>query len=347
MHSARFPRPSASLPLGLLLMLGIACASTAGSRDRGDASAKPPRRELWTFTAFWDARSARSLAQHGTTIDAAITTWIALDTAAGLPAVLHADPVRRSRVPARRMALVTSWVTDRFHPESVRRLAADPAQLARAAGTIAGAMAAGGQRGAVLDFEAHDAADLPLLLATIRAVADTLHARRLGPVVVAIPATDTAAYPARAILDAGADLVMPMLYDQHWSTGAPGAVASPAWVAAALATRVKEAGVERIVAALPLYGYRWPAAGGTATTVTFDEARQAAAAAGTRLERDSVTGSLQATLPQGAKLWVTDAVLLQRLLAVVERAGVGRVALWHIGQEDPGVWSVLRRRSRR
>lgn len=343
MHSVRLPHRVVPLLLGLTLLLGIACASTAGGGNEG---VMPPRRELWTFTAFWDARSTRSLAQHGATIDAAITTWIALDTAAGLPAVLHADPPRPGRVPVRRMAIVTSWLTDRFHPASVRRLAANPARLSQAAGTIAGAMSAGGQRGAVLDFEAHDPADLPALLATIRTIADTLHARRLGPVVVAIPATDTAAYPARAILDAGADLVMPMLYDQHWSTGAPGAVASPEWVAAALATRVKEAGAARIVVALPLYGYQWPAAGGTATTVTFEEARQAVAAAGTRLERDSATGSLRATLPQGATLWVTDAVLLQRLLTVVERAGIGRVALWHIGQEDPGVWSVLRRRAR-
>ena len=65
----------------------------------------------------------------------------------------------------------------------------------------------------------------------------TLHAHRLGPVVVAIPATDTLAYPGGALVEAGADLLLPMLYDQHWAGGAPGPVAEPRWVSAALAAR--------------------------------------------------------------------------------------------------------------
>ena len=326
-----------AIPLAVLAW----CGAALGAQGCGGAGATPgsaPRRELWGFTAFWDSASASSVARNGAALDAVVTTWIALDTAGGLPQTLHLDSARAGRVPAHRMALVTSYLHPSFRPTSIRRLAANPRMLARVAGSIAATMTAGQQRGAVLDFEALTPTDLPALTSVVRAIADTLHARRLGPVVLAIPATDTLAYPGRPLLDAGADLLLPMLYDQHWAGGEPGPIAEPRWVSTALASRVVEVGAERLVAALPLYGYSWTKAG-QGTTVTFAEA--GAVAGGGALVRDSATGSLKAALPGGGQVWVTDAELLRALLEVVEQHGVHRVALWYVGQEDPAVWSAV------
>ena len=38
-------------------------------------------------------------------------------------------------------------------------------------------------------------------------------------------------------------------------------------------------------------------------------------------------------------IWLTDAVLLERLVRDVERTGVSRIAFWRLGQEDSSVWS--------
>ena len=320
----------------------MACTALLLLTACGGAGATPgaeQRREVWGFTAFWDTASTRSVAQNGASLDALVTTWIALDTAGGLPQVLHLDSARAGRVPAHRLALVTSYLHPTFRPVSVRRLAANPRMLARVAGSVAATMVAGQQRGAVLDFELHVANDLPALRAVVRALADTLHARELGPVVIAIPATDTAAYPGRALLEAGADFILPMLYDQHWAGGEPGPVAAPRWVDSSLALRVAEVGAERIVAALPLYGYHWSGPG-QGTTVTFGEAGRVPEGGGA-LVRDSATGSLRATVAGGGQVWVTDAHLLRDLLSVTERHGVHRVALWYVGQEDPAVWTSV------
>ena len=319
----------------------LACCAAIGTLGCGGAGATPGnalRREVWGFTAFWDSASASSVARNGASLDAIVTTWIALDTAGGLPQTLHLDSARAGRVPAHRLALVTSYLHPSFRPTSVRRLAANPRMLARVAGSIAATMTAGQQRGAVLDFEAHTTGDLPALTAVVRVIADTLHARQLGPVVVAIPATDTVAYPGRPLLDAGADLLLPMLYDQHWAGGNPGPIAEPRWVSSALALRVAEVGAERLVAALPLYGYSWAKAG-QGTTVAFAQAK--AATGGQPLVRDSATRSLRGPVPGGGQVWVTDAQLLDDLLSVVEEHGVQRVALWYVGQEDPVVWERL------
>ena len=110
--------------------------------------------------------------------------------------------------------------------------------------------------GLVLDFEDLKRDDLPALLRVVGSITDSAHARGVATIAVAVPAADTAAYPGKPIVGV-ADLVMPMLYDEHWSTSGPGAISSPEWVRSTLAMRIAEVGASRIVAALPTYGYRW------------------------------------------------------------------------------------------
>lgn len=334
-------RPRRLLAAAGTLLALAACA--AGARQ---AAAAPDAEgalalERWGFTAFWDPRSTASLARNGRTLDVAVTTWIALDSVTGAPTVLHAAP-HRAGGPATTLALVTSWHGAQFHPATVRSLGADPGRLQAAARTVARRAAALGHRGLVLDFEAHEAADTTVLRTVVRAFATAARAARLRSVTVAIPATDTVAYGARALVRAGATRVLPMLYDQHWAGGSPGPVSAPDWARRWLDVRVREVGADRVVAGLPFYGYRWTAPG-KGETVTHAEAVAAAARAGSRLTRDDASGTLRAPLGEGA-VWVTDAGLVERLLAEVRRAGVRRVAFWYVGQEDPAVWPLLQRR---
>lgn len=327
----RSPRIALSAFTAISLVAGIACAGP------GAAAGQKQSREVWGFTAFWDTLSRNSAARNGTSLDGLVTTWIALDTAGKSPAVLFVDSSPDPRIPERRLALITSYVHPSFRPVAIRRLAANPRGLARAASSIAATMASARHRGAVLDFEALEPGDLPALASVVRTLSDTLRARGLGPVVVAVPAADTVAYPGQALLDAGADFLLPMLYDQHWAGGRAGPVSARGWVASTLKVRVKEVGAARLIAGLPLYGYRWPTSG-KGVTVTFAEASSAAAGA---LTRDSVTGSLRAALAGGGEVWVTDAALLKGLIAIAEAHGVRRFALWYIGQEDPNVWRAV------
>ncbi|MBC7671392.1 MAG: hypothetical protein H7247_03135, partial [Polaromonas sp.] len=136
-----------------------------------------------------------------------------------------------------------------------------------------------------------------------------------------------------------ADLLLIMLYDQHWATSPPGAITGPQWLRRTLAMRVQESGADRLVAGLPFYGYQWRTNAPTATT-SYDEARRLAAEAGVAFDRDPATQSLHAVRAgaDGWELWVTDAVLLDSLRREVSALGVRRVAYWRLGLEDPAVW---------
>jgi spore germination protein YaaH len=197
--------------------------------------------------------------------------------------------------------------------------------------------------GLVLDFEGLERSDLPALQRVVKAIADSAHARGVSPIVVAVPATDTTAYPGRPIATV-ADLVMPMLYDQHWSTSGPGPISDPDWVRSTLAARIAEVGASRIVAALPTYGYQWQAKSGRpAESVSFADAQRTVAQAGVALARDPRSNTLRAVKAGAWEIWVTDAELLSRLARDAYQVGVTRVALWRIGQEDPAVWRALGR----
>ena len=311
----------------------LACAAArSGTSDKGG--------ELWAFTAPWDSLSDASLLAHSSRLDVAVTGWVALDSVTQQPRILYGDSVVHRASP-RQLALVTSWFRDRFHPASVIALGRNPARLAAIAGSTARLVADRNYRGLVLDFEEHTAADLPLLLAVARAFTDSAHAHGLMQVSMAIPATDTAGYPAKPLLGA-VDALVVMLYDQHWAESPPGPVADPAWAHTWLAVRAREVDPSRLVAALPAYGYAW-GKGKSAETVGYDAARAMTAAAGQRLVRDSASDWLHGRAAAGTEIWVSDAVVLGRLARDARASGVSRIALWRLGLEDPAIWPALSR----
>jgi len=191
-------------------------------------------------------------------------------------------------------------------------------------------------RGLVLDFETLEAADLPALLRVARAISDSAHSHGVTTVSIAIPATDTAAYPGRALLGV-VDALVVMLYDQHWSTSEPGPIAEPDWVRRALALRLAEVGAGRLVAALPTYGYRWRK-GSAAESISFDQATRMARESGLSLTRDARTQFLRTPSGRSSEIWVSDAELVATLVTQSQAAGVHRFAIWRLGQEDPEIW---------
>jgi spore germination protein YaaH len=297
--------------------------------------------ERWGFTAPWDARSVASVRAHQNELEAVVYGWIPLDSLTAMPTSLYAGSLTVAAPSAtRRLAIVTTFQGDHFHATALRALATDSVARAGAASAIAQWAAVRGYQGIVLDFEDVPRADSAALRLMVESVTQAAHARGLSPVAAALVSGDTLTAPAR--LFASADRLVVMLYDQHWATSAPGPIADPEWARRVLATRIAEVGgTDRIIAALPTYGYRWRP-GLAAEAISLDDARGFSSAAGLALVRDSASATLHA-ISAGAdpwELWVSDGLLVSRLLRVVAEAGVTRVAFWRLGLEDPAIWTL-------
>ncbi len=288
----------------------------------------------WGFAAPWDPRSAASIADHSASLSVLVSGWITLDSASFRPIELYADTNKSAA--ASRFAMVTTFQGDRFHPDVLRGLASDAKILAAAAGSIGALVDNGHYNGVVLDFEGLTSRDLDVLLASVKAVSDSSRAHGAPTIVVAVPAADTAAYPS-ALLLGSANFLMPMLYDEHWSGSAPGPIAEPEWALRYLGVRTAEVGATKIIAALPVYGYRWRTNAQT-EIVSYADARRLSETTNTPLTRDPASGSLHAISPQGWEMWVSDHVLLDALVQQSRRIGVRNFALWRLGLEDPAIW---------
>ena len=316
--------------IGIAVLAG--CAHLP-SQPRGQTA-------FWGFTGPWDRRSDSSVMEHASNLAQIITGWIALDTTSFRPVLLYPDSIGSlPTVSPRKTALITSYFGSRFHPEIIRGIGGSAQVSAITAGAIAALVDSGGYRRVVLDFEGMTPRDLGQLLTVTRAVADSVRAHGVTTVTIAVPAGDTAAYPAALLLQP-ADLIMAVLYDQHWSDSPPGPIAAPDWVMRNLGTRVAEVGAARIVAAFPLYGYRWRRSADT-EVISYDEARRLATMTNTPLARDHASGTLHALSPEGWEIWVTDRALLTTLVHDARQLGVSTFALWRLGLEDPGVWDLI------
>jgi spore germination protein YaaH len=290
----------------------------------------------WAFTGPWDARSAVALQRAAPHLDAAITGWIALDTLDGTPRRLFPDSTQRQkRFAPRRLALVTSWMGERFHPATLRRLADDPARLVAVGRDVAHLVAKGRYRGVVLDFEDHAAEDSLVLAVVTEGIAQRVRANG-GSVALAVPAGEAPAYRSARVL-AAVDRVVVMLYDEHWSGSAPGPVASPDWASARLGEWVAAVGAGRVVAALPSYGYYWRNAAPGAV-IGYADLLRLSLESGTPIRRDDASGAAVVALPDSGEAWYTDAPALSRLLTVAKEYDIGTVALWRLGLDDPALW---------
>jgi Predicted glycosyl hydrolase len=185
------------------------------------------------------------------------------------------SPVEGAQLPAgstsqSRTALVTTFQGNRYHAESIRALAEDSVAVGAFAGRVTAAAARNGA-GIFVDFQGDTPEELKGTTSLSRAIADSARARHLSPVGVVVPPGDTIGYPT-AVLARTFDLIVVRLHGEHRPGTAPGALVSPAWMSRQIGIRAYDIGANRLVAELPLFGYRWDRSGAVAR-ITYADAQ--------------------------------------------------------------------------
>ncbi|MEO6592005.1 MAG: hypothetical protein ABIO52_06780 [Gemmatimonadaceae bacterium] len=240
---------------------------------------------------------------------------------------------------ASRIAVVTTFDGNRYHPEGIRALTEDVAVSGAFASRVATAVAQRGN-GMFVDFQGSTPDELIGSTSILRAIGDSARARGILPIGVIVPPGDTIGYPT-AILARSFDLIVVRLHGEHRNGTSPGALLSPEWMTRQIGMRASEIGINRIVAELPLFGYKWDRAG-VATQIAFADAQALVRSEAGVFTRDPASGSLTASsVRNGWTIWIQDATTLERLVALARRAGVRRFALLGPEGADPDIWVRL------
>ena len=242
-------------------------------------------------------------------------------------------------------ALVHNYRNPAFDGEAAHRLLTDPVAVSRAVEHIASQAAEHGLAGITLDLENVPARDRAPFSQFVATLAQRLHRDRRR-LTVAVPARTSDgpgnAYDYAALANAADELWL-MAYDQHYRTGPPGPVASFPWVEQVVAHAVSVAPASRIVLGLPAYGYEWNPSQQLARGLTYGQAMARVKAKGATLRWHPVHRVPYVTTRDGTEVWFEDRYSAGYKLQLVERYGLAGVAVWRLGQEDPGLWEVVAR----
>lgn len=295
----------------------------------------------------WDEAARSSLAQHAGELD-----WVA----AGLATVQGQGHVWTYRTDRHLTNVLASsaktgrrprlWLMVQNVDESgtwdganSARLFVDQAAGMRVLDQIEHAALAEGASGVLLDFEA-----LPpqahRAYTEFLARARTKLMRRGLRLAIAAPVADPAWNLAR--YGTVCDRVFLMAYDEHWPGGEPGPIASQAWFLRTVEAAIQAIGKDKSVVALGNYAYDWGE--GPAEPLTVAQAWQKAVHAGIRPAFDSGSGNSHFAYVQAGirhDVWLLDALSSWNQVQATRRLGASGVAIWRLGGEDPGLWSVL------
>ena len=325
-------------------------AWTAIPHPRTPAPAGPARPLAVGFYVSWDETSRSSLKAHVDQLDVVSPQWVGL-TADGKLDVTR-DPEARAIIAAAKAppSLLPGVYNAKDGvwdgPAADHVLIDAKARTAMIAQLLALAKAQG-FAGYVFDFENLSPAGIaayPSFIAQARAALKPTGRE----VWVTAPFADDA-WPLKR-LQAAADAIVLMAYDQHWGTGDAGPPAGQDWFQSHLAERMASLDPARTVVALGAYGYDWtlPAKGksGSATAVTYNEATQIAHDSDAQAAMDPA--SLNPTFGymddagRTHAVWFLDAVTLHNQLRVADGFRPMGYALWRMGGEDPLTWTLMR-----
>lgn len=316
-----------------VLTIGLALTSACG---RIPGSSEPPPATAWIVPSP-DQRSPGFRATVSADIADYVGGLIVIDSSRLSPVEL--SPVSSPTSASSRAALVTTYQGSRYHAESIHALAEDAAATGAFATRVASAAARTG-KGMFIDFQGETPDELKGTTTISRAIADSARSLNISPIGVVVPPGDTVGYPT-AILARTFDVIVVRLHGEHRAGTAPGALVSPEWMTRQIGIRAYEIGANRLVAELPLFGYRWDKSG-VVTRITYAESQALVRSEAGVFRRDPATGSLTASSSRnGWTIWIEDAATLERLIAVARRAGIKKFALLGPDGADPEIWTRL------
>lgn len=302
------------------------------------------------FYTSWTDGSAETLRRHIGQLDWVAPTLFSLGRDGNL-VVSDDAPMRRILTSSIHRPLVVPVLQNaanaKWDGAGATAIMASSVRRAALVSQIDAALDKSGDGGVMVDFE-----NLPKPgIAALRGFIADLHAR-LAPkhrvVAVTMP-IDDADWSARRFAEV-ADKVVLMAYDEHWQGGTPGPIASNGWFAGHLADQLKGVAANKVIVALGNYGYDWYR--GHADVQTVEEAWLSAHDSGTTPTWDKASGNTgfgylddkdrnAATAPERHQVWMLDAASSWNQMQMLARLGVGSVALWRLGSEDPGFWDAL------
>ena len=301
---------------------------------------------VFGFYVNWDRASIVSLRINLAHLTHVVPEWFILKDANG-NIDDQSDPdvitiAKQANLPV--IAMLTNY-RDSWQDADVRRILNSAALRKTLIENIVTNLTEHKFQGINIDFEQLKKSDANSLVVFIQELK-----ARLGPLGLMVTEDvpiDDEAYDLKRLAEAN-DLLLPMVYDEHYQSGTPGPVASESWFEDHLDALAKVVPPDKLVIGLGGYGYDWVIGGTTSSEIGFNEVMSAAVSNSStaKVEWDADQGNpvLRYTRDNlQHEIWFLDGVTALNMAQAVHDGGFKGVAVWRLGAEDPAVWNVLKR----
>ena len=328
-------------------------------RRRKDALGAPTKPLTVGFYVPWDERSRVSLAAHIGQLDVFAPQWITPHGSLGLLDISD-DPQTQALLAKATHKPSVLPVIHNSHNGAwdgplANALLLYPAARDAFVSNLVNLAKTRGYAGYIFDFENLSPEAMKAYPALIQQTNQALNPLGREVWVTALFGEDPAMLDQ---LQAASDTLVLMAYDEHWSSATAGPVSGEDWYEQNLDKQLSHLDETKTILALGSYGYDWvpkdkagncvgmdPGLRDCATLVGFHEATQNANDSGADVNFDQ--SSLNPTYAYADdagvshSVWFLDAPTMFNQIKAADDYLPRGYALWRMGVEDPGVWSLF------
>ncbi|AEF82526.1 glycosyl hydrolase family 18 protein [Leadbettera azotonutricia] len=138
------------------------------------------------------------------------------------------------------------------------------------------------------------------------------------------------------------DRILVMAYDEHWSTSAPGPIASMNWCQRVAFYSLEAIGREKLIMGLPFYGRTWGDINPNRAFLYSGIERIKGEQNVSEIQRENGIPNFKYEVPLSVTVYYEDDYSLSARLEMYRRMGVASVGFWCLGQETPAIWPILK-----
>lgn len=244
---------------------------------------------------------------------------------------------------------VYAMITNGFNADTARSVLRNPTSVQNLISNTLNALRTYNYAGVNVDIEGIYASDRIYFSQFVQALSYALKPNNYT-VTVAVPAktydslTDgwSGGYDYNEIAKY-ADEIAIMTYDEHWSGGSPGPIASIDWVERVVKYSITSIPKNKILLGLASYGYDWPITG-KAKAYTIDQAYNKANLMGANIIFDNLSKSLHYDyVDEGVQhsVWFENTDSISYKLDLVNSYDLRGIAIWSLSQSNSAYWNTI------